>query len=223
MTTRAPRLNTTLRQLAAEASTVSEFEARAQDLLAARLGPELAVGVVAGDVPDSAGDERRELAAEAAAMVGVCRELLESRQIQLASDRQAASTDELCRLLLESAGEGIYGVDRDGRCTFINAEGLRLLGFDADTQVLGQDMHDLVHHTRADGRPYPVEQCAIFEAHREGRRVVRDDEVLFRRDGSSFPVEYRSYPVTGDGQVEGSVLTFTDITQRRQIEAELEQ
>ncbi len=223
MITRSPSLIAALQRLTAEAGTAVEFDTRAQDLLAARLGPDLARGVLSGDVPTCAGEEQRERAVEAAAMVSVCRELLGSRQQQRASDRQAASTDELSRLLLESAGEGIYGIDRRGRCTFINAEAMGLLGYDDDTEVLGKDMHDLVHHTRGDGGPYPVAECAIFEAHREGRRVVRDDEVLFRRDGSSFPAEYRSHPVMRDGQVEGSVLTFTDITERRQTEAELEQ
>jgi PAS domain S-box-containing protein len=142
--------------------------------------------------------------------------------VRVGNDRLAAS-EQLTRLLLESAGEGLYAIDLEGRCTTANREAVRLLGYDAEHELLGQNMHRLAHHARPDGSPYPEEECRIFQAWREGRGVVCDDEVLFRRDGTSFPVEYRSYPILMDGRVQGSVLTFFDITERKAAERELQQ
>ena len=125
------------------------------------------------------------------------------------------------RLLLDSTGEGIYGIDMDGRCTFANPACVRLLGFDSPDELLGHNMHDLVHHTRPNGDPYPMIECRIYKAFREGGGVHADDEVMWRRDGSGFPAEYWSYPLERDGELIGSVLTFVDITERRKIEDDL--
>lgn len=118
------------------------------------------------------------------------------------------------RLLLDSTGEGIFGVDMDGHCMFINRAGARMLGWEA-AQVLGRNMHELTHHSHADGRPYPDSECPIFNAFRRGLPCRLDTEVFWRRDGSAFPVEYSSHPVIDDGQVRGAVITFVDITERR--------
>ncbi|HEY9192248.1 MAG TPA: PAS domain S-box protein, partial [Methyloversatilis sp.] len=123
-------------------------------------------------------------------------------------------------MLLESAGEGIYGIDQRGRCIFINRAGADLIGFDAD-EVLGRNMHYLIHHAHADGRCYEVEECPIFRAFQEGQGVRIESEVLWRRDGTSFPAEYTSYPIRDAGQIVGAVVTFADITERKQAEAVL--
>ena len=128
---------------------------------------------------------------------------------------------ELAQLLLASTGEGIYGIDLKGECTFANPACVRLLGFESDAELLGQHMHNLVHHTRADGTPYPEKQCQIYRAFREGLGIHVDDEVMFRKDGSSFPAEYWSYPMVHEGELIGCVLTFLDITERRHAEIEL--
>jgi PAS domain S-box-containing protein len=133
-----------------------------------------------------------------------------------------ADTDALVRLLLESTGEGIYGIDLEGRCTFANPACVRLLGFDSADELVGQNMHDLVHHTRPDGEPYPMTECQIYRAFREGRGVHVDDEVMFRRDGERFWAEYWSYPMRRDDVMVGSVLTFLDITERREVEQQLQ-
>ena len=133
-----------------------------------------------------------------------------------------AGSDELVRLLLDSTGEGIYGVDLDGNCTFANPACLRLLGFESDAELLERNMHVLVHHTRPNGEPYPVEECRIYRAFREHEGTHVDDEVMFRSDGSSFPVEYWSYPVDRDGELVGCVVTFVDISERRRVEARLQ-
>jgi len=125
------------------------------------------------------------------------------------------------RLLLNSTAEGIYGVDLDGKCTFANPACLRLLGFESDADLLGRNMHELVHHTRPNGDPYPMTECRIYQAFREHRGVHVDDELMWCEDGSSFPAEYWSYPVERDGELVGSVLTFVDITERRRVEKRL--
>jgi len=129
--------------------------------------------------------------------------------------------EDLARLLLASTGEGIYGVDLQGHCTFANPSCLRLLGFSSDREFLGQHAHDLVHHTRADGTPYPADQCRIYRAFLEWQPTHVDDEVMWRADGSSFPAEYWSHPVERDGELVGCVVTFIDITERRALEQEL--
>ncbi len=125
---------------------------------------------------------------------------------------------DLVRLLLNSTGEGIYGIDLEGKCTFANPACLRLLGFESDTELLGRNMHQLVHHTRPDGEPYPEKECRIYRAFRESTGTHVDDEVMWRADGSSFPTEYWSYPMERDGKLVGCVLTFMDISERRHQE-----
>ena len=130
---------------------------------------------------------------------------------------------DLVRLLLDSTGEGIYGIDLDGNCTFANPACLKLLGYESDADLLGKHMHRLVHHTRANGDPYPVEECRIYRAFWQREGVHVDDEVMWCSDGVSFPAEYWSYPVEHDGELVGCVLTFVDITGRLRVEEELRQ
>ncbi len=117
-------------------------------------------------------------------------------------------------LLLASTGEGIYGVDLDGRCVFINPAGAEMIGYQPE-QLIGLNMHDITHHTRADGSAYPEQACPIFNAFRQGLPCRIDSELFWRRDGSSFPVEYSSHPILDGGHVRGAVITFVDITERR--------
>jgi len=128
--------------------------------------------------------------------------------------------DELIRLLLDSTGEGIYGIDLDGNCTFANKACVRLLGYDDAGELLGLNMHDLVHHHRPDGSPYPEKECRIYQALRQNEGTHVDDEVLFRKDGSSFATEYWSLPIFRQGKRLGCVLTFIDISDRRRAEEE---
>jgi two-component system, cell cycle sensor histidine kinase and response regulator CckA len=130
-------------------------------------------------------------------------------------------SEQQVRLLLDSTAEAIYGIDVQGNCTFCNAASVRLLGYDNSRDLLGKQMHWLMHHTRADGTPYPVEECQIYMAFREGKSSNADDEVLWRKDGTSFPAEYWSYPMLRDGQPIGSVVTFLDITERKRAEEAL--
>ena len=136
-------------------------------------------------------------------------------------ERTLRDSEQQVRLLLNSTGEGIYGVDLQGNCTFANPACVRLLGYDSDADLLGRNMHELVHHTLPNGDPYPMEECQIFQAFREGEGVHVDSEVMWCQDGSSFAAEYWSYPLERDGELFGSVLTFIDITERRRMETRI--
>jgi PAS domain S-box-containing protein len=137
---------------------------------------------------------------------------------QVTPARVAALWQDRLNLLLDSTGEGVFGVDMDGLCTFINRAGAQMLGYEPE-EVLGSNMHDLIHHTHSDGRHYPVSQCPIFNAFRAGVPCRIDSEVLWRRDGTAFAAEYSSYPILDGGVVHGAVVTFVDITERRRQEA----
>ncbi|RMX05633.1 PAS domain S-box protein [Corticibacter populi] len=118
------------------------------------------------------------------------------------------------RLLLDSTGEGVYGLDLQGRCMFINHAGATMLGYRPE-DLIGSNMHLITHHSHADGSHYPEQDCTIFDAFRRKNPCRVDDEVFWRHDGTHFPVEYSSHPVIDDGAVVGAVVTFIDITQRR--------
>lgn len=124
------------------------------------------------------------------------------------------------QLLLSSTAEAIYGLDQSGLCTFANVACLDLLGYSRVEELLGRNMHSLIHHTRADGRPYPEGESLIYKAFKREQGTHVDGEVLWRKDGTSFQAEYRSYPIRNGATVEGSVVTFLDITDRRRAEAE---
>jgi PAS domain S-box-containing protein len=130
------------------------------------------------------------------------------------------SEDKL-RLLLDSTAEAIYGIDLEGRCTFCNPACLQVLGYERADELLSKNMHHLIHHTRADGTLFPVEECRIFRAIRTGEGVHVDDEMLWRANGTSFPAEYWSYPQRRGQEVVGAVVAFIDITQRKLAEAAL--
>ncbi len=150
--------------------------------------------------------------------VGIKRDITERRRAEEERGRLARSF----QLLLDSTGEGIYGVDLHGRCTFINKAGAEMLGYQPE-EVLGKDMHDLIHHHRPDGSPYPRDACRIYRAFRNRQGCHVDDEMLWRRDGTPFPAEYFSYPIVEKDITTGAVVTFTDITERRRAEAEREE
>ena len=131
------------------------------------------------------------------------------------------NSEERIRLILDSATEAICGCDSEGTCLFSNPSAARILGYDDPAELIGKNMHALEHHTRKDGTPYPIEECPIYIGFQKGESVHRDDEVYWRRDGTSFPVEYWSHPVVREGRTLGAVITFIDITERKQAEAAL--
>jgi PAS domain S-box-containing protein len=118
------------------------------------------------------------------------------------------------QLLLKSAGEGIYGLDTNGLTTFINPTATKMIGWSQD-ELIGQPQHDIMHHTRSDGTQYPHEKCPIYAAIYDGEIHHVNDEVFWRKDGSSFPVEYISTPVIEDEKIIGAVVVFRDISERK--------
>jgi len=128
---------------------------------------------------------------------------------------------EYIELLLDSTSEAIYGVDANGICTFVNPACLRMLGYEHEDELIGKSIHALIHHTYPDGRPYPKEQCKVRLASLQGQSGHADDEVHWRADGTSFPVEYWSHPLYRDGVMIGTVVAFIDITERKQAEEAL--
>ena len=138
--------------------------------------------------------------------------------------RKQAQTDigrlsQLNELLLNSAGEGIYGLDRNGACTFINPAALAMLGFRRE-EVLGKSTHQLFHHHHQDGSDYPTEECPISLTLRDGIRRQTED-ALIRRSGEVFPVQMTITPILDDGHLVGAEVVFQDIAQRKATEAEL--
>jgi serine/threonine-protein kinase len=130
------------------------------------------------------------------------------------SEAALRESEAQIRILLESTAEAIYGADLSGNCMFCNPACVRMLGYQEPRDLLGKHMHDLMHHHRVDGSAYPVAECRIYQAFQEGRGTHITDEVYWRADGTSFPVEYWSYPIRRDGQVVGCVVSFLDITER---------
>jgi diguanylate cyclase (GGDEF)-like protein/PAS domain S-box-containing protein len=128
---------------------------------------------------------------------------------------------EANKLLLDAAGEGIYGVDMQGDSIFINPAACRMLGYE-EGELIGQPMHAAIHHSYPDGTPYPREECHMYKAFKDVQNHHVADEVLWRKDGSSFPVEYLSTPVLKNGKVSGAVVVFTDITERKKAEEAIE-
>ncbi len=125
----------------------------------------------------------------------------------------------LQQLILDAAGEGIYGIDKDGKTTFGNAAATEILGWRAE-DIIGKSAHDVHHHSHADGSPYPREDCPIYAAIRDGKVHREQDEVFWHTNGQPVPVEYTSTPLWRDGKLDGAVVVFRDISARKTIEKE---
>ena len=145
----------------------------------------------------------------------------EDNTLRVKAEDVLLNSDELNRLILDSASEAICGCDSEGICLFSNPSAARMLGYDHPAELLGKNMHALEHHTRKDGTPYPIEECPIYIGFQKNENVHKDDEVYWRKDGTSFPVEFWSHIVIREGKTLGAVITFIDITERKQAEAAL--
>ncbi len=141
--------------------------------------------------------------------------------LDVTSAVQLRRREEELALILASAGEGIFGMDTEGRCTFVNRAALEMLGYRDQSELLGREMHSQIHHTCRDGTDVPREACPIHRSCRESTAAFLDNELLWRRDGTCFSADYRSYPMVRDGVVVGTVVTFTDVTERKEREAQL--
>ncbi len=160
----------------------------------------------------------RDGAGRPARLVGIIQDVTERQQAAMAVEHERREK----AALLDSTAEAIIGLDLAGRCTFVNRAGSALLGYEP-TELIGRLLHPLIHHSYPDGTPYPAEACPIYGAYHSGRTVCLDGEVLWRRDGTSFPVEYSSSPIVEDGRITGAVVSVVDVTARKRAEAEREE
>jgi diguanylate cyclase (GGDEF)-like protein/hemerythrin-like metal-binding protein/PAS domain S-box-containing protein len=122
--------------------------------------------------------------------------------------------------LLNSMAEGAYGIDTEGKCTFVNQAFLRILGYETASELIGMHIHELIHHSYADGKPYPASACRMYAVYGEGRETHATDEVLWRKDGTAVPIEFWSQPIVLDNMPQGAIVTFIDITDRKKSEHE---
>ncbi|MGZ8422423.1 MAG: PAS domain S-box protein, partial [Nitrospira sp.] len=160
----------------------------------------------------------RDQAGHVSAMCGISTDITERKRAE--EERQRLTRERL--LLLDSTGDGIYGIDPEGRCTFINKAGAKMLGYEPD-EVRGKHIHRLIHHSLPDRSPYPITQCHIYEVLHSGQGCHIDDEVLWRKDGTAFPADYSSSPILEQNRITGAVVTFIDITVRKRLEQERSQ
>ena len=147
---------------------------------------------------------------------GIVRDITESKQADDAVRRLARQNE----LILNAAGDGIYGLDIDGKAVFVNSVGARMLGWEPE-ELIGLVLHDVVHHKHPDGTTYPMDECPTYQTLRDGKPQERRDEVFWHRDGHSIPVRYTSMPIYEDDSLVGAVLTFRDISERIEAERQL--
>ena len=132
-----------------------------------------------------------------------------------------AAVEERSRLILESVGEAIFGLTADGLMSFVNPAGARLLGYKPE-ELIGHPMHAQIHYAHPDGTPFPREECKMYQTTKDGQRRNVSDEVLWKKDGTSVPVEYSTTPILKDGEVVGTVIAARDITERQKAEKRLQ-
>ena len=150
-------------------------------------------------------------------VLGTAHDVTERKQYEETLERLKRQNE----LVLNSAGQGIYGLDLQGNATFGNPAAAHITGWEIE-ELLGRSLHDVLHHTKPDGAPYPKDECPVYAALRDGAIHSSDDEVFWRKDGTSFPVEYMSTPILEGDKILGAVVTFNDITQRKALEEQLQ-
>ncbi|MGH7164566.1 MAG: ATP-binding protein [Nitrospiraceae bacterium] len=187
----------------------------------ARLEDDLAQQEVVEEALRRARDELEKRVQERTAELSRVNIVLRAEVIERKrAEEQLARMAQDRLLLLQSTAQGIYGVDLEGRCTFINNTAARILGFDP-ADAVGMNMHQLIHQKHADGSVYPATQCPIQQTLRSGERCRVASEVYWRRDGTAILVEYSSFPVIEGELIRGAVVSFADITERKQLEDQL--
>jgi len=134
------------------------------------------------------------------------REIAERTQ----AEEEVRGLQKRLHLILDSAGEGILGLDNQGRVMFINRAASLMLGREPE-ELIGNGHHQLIHHTRPDGSPHPMEECPIYMAYKDGLVHYRSDDVFWGKNGTSFPVEYVSTPIRDRGMLTGAVVVFRDM------------
>ncbi|AKA68001.1 diguanylate cyclase [Clostridium scatologenes] len=155
-------------------------------------------------------------------LINKLEEKVEERTIELEKTNIILKDKERSiRLLLNSTAEAIYGIDINGNCTFCNASCLRILGYENEEKLIGKNMYLLLRAKNLDGTISNADECKIFNEFNKGESIHVDDEVFWKSNGTSFPVEYYSYPQYSDGKIIGAVITFMDITKRKKSEDDI--
>ena len=149
---------------------------------------------------------------------GAMRDITESKRAETA----LRESHESLQRLLDSMSEGAYGVDTHGNCSFVNRAFLEITGYGDAAEVLGQHIHELIHHSFADGSHYPANECRMYRAFVAGESTHVIDEVFWHKNGTSIPVEYWSNPIVDNGEVVGAICTFIDITEKQRLAVELD-
>lgn len=129
---------------------------------------------------------------------------------RIQAEEEARELQKQFNLILDSAGEGILGLDNHGRVIFINRAASLMLGWEEE-EILGNTHHELIHHTHPDGTPHPVEKCPIYMAYRDGHVHYKTGDIFWCKNGTSFPVEYVSTPIRDRGMLNGAVVVFRDM------------
>ena len=159
----------------------------------------------------------RDAAGNPQYVASLIEDITEKKRVQEERNQVAKQME----MLLDSTGQGIFGIDLKGNCTFINRATCELVGYRPD-EALGRNMHDLIHHHKPDGSVYPMDQCPVFRMFQKGEGWCTDTEVIWRRDGNPIPVEYSSFPILENGTITGAVVTVVDITERKRTEEKLQ-
>ncbi len=163
-------------------------------------------------------EQRQQLQAAADAQDFMRKGAAEWRRIE----KLFAEIERENQMILRAAGEGIYGLDANGLTTFVNPAAARMLGYRVD-ELVGRNMHRMLHHTHSDGSHYPACECPIYAAIKDGCVRHSVNEIFWRKDGSAFPVEYTSTPLKDSGSTIGAVVVFRDVSERKQAEDQLRQ
>lgn len=170
--------------------------------------------------PDYFQEESLRLLADAAEDLALAALTIEQESHRQQAEEALEKLSRQNELLLRAAGDGIFGLDTEGNVAFVNPAAARMLGYES-AELVGQDQHALVHHSRADGSRYPVEECPIHGAVADGSVHHGTGEVFWRKDGTQFPIEFTCTPTVEDGKVIGAVVTFRDVSERHRAEAAL--
>jgi len=150
---------------------------------------------------------------------GSCRDIRDRKT----AERAFQESQKQLQMFMDSIAEGMYGVDIEGRCTFANSALLRILGYDSEAELLGHNLHEIIHYAHPDGSPYPASECVAYKAYIRNEATHSSDEVFWRKDGTPVAVEYWSQPMHKQGQSIGAVVTFLDITDRKRSEVALQE
>lgn len=155
-------------------------------------------------------------------LINQLEEKVEERTAEIAfTNNELIKSKDNIKLLLDSTAEGIFGINMEAKCTFINASALKLLGYTEQNELIGVKIHELIHHKSLDDVPVPGQDCHILLAMTRRQGYYIEDEVFWRKDGSYFPVEYYAYPQFRDGEIVGTVVTFLDVSEKLKTQKEL--